>query len=509
MTMWLNAFTNQITMYRLMLYYLLALVLSAVLFSWLGWLPFQPLAVLLSAGFIVAVCWLSNFTLAKLFKVVVNDESVYITSLILTLIITPGAVGHELEFMTLAGLASVLAMASKYLVVFRKQHLFNPATLGVALAALIVGQGATWWVGVGPMMPLVLLGGLLIVKKIQRFDLVISFFAVHITAVAMLGVLNFPDTLLTLWRMAAYSPIFFLSLVMLTEPLTTPPTRKLRMVYGALVGIFYAPNFHIGPWYLSPELALLAGNIFSYAVGYKEKLILQLTAKNKVAADVYDFVFRSPRPLKFKPGQYLEWTLATASPDSRGNRRYFTIASSPTEPELHLGVKFYPKPSSFKQSLVNLSVGSNVVAAQRAGDFTLPSNPQKKLAFIAGGIGITPFRSMVKYLLDTRQRRDVVLFYSAATPTDFAYQEIFDQAQTELGMKTVYTITDTHSANLAWRGRTGHLTAEIIKQAAPDYLDRIFYISGSRGMVEAFAKTLKQLGVKPWHIKKDFFPGYA
>ena len=99
--------------------------------------------------------------------------------------------------------------------------------------------------------------------------------------------------------------------------------------HGALVGFLFSSSIHIVSVYSTPELALLAGNIFAYAVSPKHKFILELKEKILVASDVYDFVFKSDHKLKFKHGQYLEWTLGHDGQDARGIRRYFSIASSP------------------------------------------------------------------------------------------------------------------------------------------------------------------------------------
>lgn len=505
----INNLTNRITMYRLVLYYLMVLLAAAVVVSWIGLIPYNPLAILFSTLFITAVCVAVNMGFARIFSVPVNIESAYITALILALIITPININRPAQFFYLAVLAAVIAMASKYLLAIRKKHIFNPAALAVTAAIYTVSLGASWWVGTLSLAPVILLGGLVLVKKIQRFDLVLSFLLCAFVGIFITQPTDLGNIAPAIWITLVYSPMLFFAFVMLTEPLTTPSTRILRIIYGAGVGILFVPNIHIGWFYSSPELALLIGNIFSFAVSHKEKLILQLKTKTPAASSVYDFVFQAKRPLKFKPGQYLELTLAHKPTDSRGNRRYFTIASAPTEVEVRIGVKFYSKPSTFKQSLRDLNVGDTIIATQRAGDFTLPRNKEKKLAFIAGGIGITPFRSMVKYLVDTNEQRDIVLFYSTATPDDIAYKEVFDQAETQFGLKTLYTVTDPLLPSQLWQGQTGYLTADAIKQAAPDYLDRIFYLSGSRSMVDAFTKTLRQLGVKSWHIKKDFFPGFV
>ena len=116
---------------------------------------------------------------------------------------------------------------------------------------------------------------------------------------------------------------------MLTEPSTTPPARTRRIVYGAVVGALFAPFLHFGRLFLTPELALIAGNLFSYLASPKARYRLKLEAKVQLAPDIYELRFTSDRRIRFRPGQYLEWTLGHSRPDNRGNRRYFTIASSP------------------------------------------------------------------------------------------------------------------------------------------------------------------------------------
>jgi ferredoxin-NADP reductase len=291
---------------------------------------------------------------------------------------------------------------------------------------------------------------------------------------------------------------------MLTEPLTTPPTSLLRIPYGILTGILFAPAIHFGAIYSTPELSLVIGNVFSYFVSPKKKLTLILKDIEKISPDSYDFVFIPDERMSYRPGQYMEWTLGHPYPDNRGIRRYFTLASSPTERELRLGVKFYPSPSSFKRQLLEMKNGDKIIASQLAGDFDLPKNKKKKLVFIAGGIGITPFRSIIKYLVDTEEKRDIVLFYSNRNSTDIVYEEIFSEARGKSGIKTIYAITDPKSS-----GYSGPINIQMIASEAPDYKERYFYISGPRAMIVGFQETLENLGVKESHIKTDFFPGFA
>jgi ferredoxin-NADP reductase/Na+-translocating ferredoxin:NAD+ oxidoreductase RnfD subunit len=498
---------NRITMYRLVLYFLIILLAVAAIFGALGMLPYSPLAIIFSTLFLVVACWIVNIVFAKIFHAQPNTESVYITALILALIITPGLPTDTATIWFLLA-ASVIAMASKYILAASRKHIFNPAAFAVAVTGLALGQYASWWVGGNlPMMAFVIVGGLLVVRKIQRFDLVLAFLAAAAASCILLAPTL--DPLDTIQKLALHTPIFFFAFIMLTEPLTTPPTRSLRIAYGVLVGAIFSPYVHIGPIYSIPELALVVGNVFAYAVSPKRKYMLTLREKREAGSNIYDFAFTPDRALSFRPGQYVEWTLAHARPDGRGNRRYFTIASSPTENDVHLGAKFYDPSSSFKKHLLAMNPGEKILAGQLAGDFTLPRNPEKKLAFVAGGIGITPFRSMVKYLTDMGEKRDVTLFYSNRTNDEISYREIFGEAEAAWGLKTVYAVTDANQPAPAHNGVHGRIDAELIKRTIPDYRERMFYISGTHAMVSTFKKTLAELGIPRTQIKTDFFPGFA
>ena len=425
----IDTFLNKITMYKVVLYYLIILWLIAVVFSFFGLLPYTPIAMAISLGIIVVVAWGANALFAYVFEVPANVESIYITAFILALIVTPAQSATEYIFL---GWAAIIAMASKYIFAIKHKHIFNPAAFAVAVTALTINGTASWWVGTLVMTPFVLVGGLLIVRKIVRTDLTLAFFCVVLATILSFSVFGGGDVWSTLTRALFESPLLFFTFIMITEPLTTPPSWMLQILYGSLVGFLFAPQIHIGSFYFTPEIALLVGNIFSYVVSPKSRLTLKLKAANQLTPDTGEFVFQPDRPLKFRPGQYLEWTLGHKKPDSRGNRRYFTIASSPTESELRLGVKFYPNASSYKTSLADMKIGDRVIASQLSGDFVMPRNKKKKLVFIAGGIGVTPFRSMIKYLVDTKQTRDIAMVYANKSVDDIAYKDFFDQANQDM-----------------------------------------------------------------------------
>jgi ferredoxin-NADP reductase len=140
----------------------------------------------------------------------------------------------------------------------------------------------------------------------------------------------------------------------------------------------------------------------------------------------------------------------------------------------------------------------------------MPEDPAEKIVFIAGGIGITPYRSMIKYLLDTHEKRDVILFYSERKPENFVYRDVFDEAEQRIGIKPVYTVTEAQNMSAGgWSGKSGMISSDMIKSEVPDYFERTYYISGPHPMVSSMQDMLHGLGVPRSKIKTDFFPGYA
>jgi ferredoxin-NADP reductase/Na+-translocating ferredoxin:NAD+ oxidoreductase RnfD subunit len=501
---------NRITTYRLVLYYVIFLVVAAVALSFFGLLPFQPADLVVSVSALVLVCWIANGVLAKVFRAPANTESLYITAFILALIITPRSPSRYLS----AGAAvflwvGVWAMASKYVLTIRRKHIFNPAAFAVALAALTLNQAASWWVGTFAMLPFVVFGGLLVARKIRRFDLVLSFLAAAGAVTLGASLAKRTGVLPATGQLLADTPILFFAFLMLTEPLTTPPARAARILYGATVGLHLSPSLHFGRLYSTPELALLVGNVFSYLMSPRATYVLKLEAATQLAPDIYEFRFSGATTLRFRPGQYLEWTLRHPRPDSRGNRRYFTIASSADEREVRLGVKFYPEASSFKRALLAMKPGDEIVASQLAGEFVLPTNQREKLVFMAGGIGITPFRSMIKHLLDYDEKRPITVLYSNKTAPEIVYADVLEEARKQLGIQTVYTLTDANRVPPDWQGGTGRVDAEMIAKTVPDYRERTFYLSGPRALVVGFEEVLRNIGIPRSRIKTDFFPGFA
>ncbi len=482
---------NQITMYRLMLYFLCFLWAIAGVLIFFNFFNFNLIQLLTSSAILLSACWLTNKFLSRILKVPTNIESFYITAFILILVLSPVEISDFKGYLFL-GLAGFIAMASKYVVNIQGKHLFNPAGFAIVFTALFLNYGASWWIGTPVMIIPILLGGLLIIKKIKRWSLVLSFFTTILIVNLIYSGFDF-----NLKNIFLDAQLFFLSFVMLIEPLTSPTKKIWQITYGILVGVLSVPGVHFINIF-TPEEALLIGNLFSFLVSPKVRTLAKLRQKNELSPGIFEFEFNAEKKFKFEPGQYMEWTLPHQKPDTRGNRRFFTLASSPTEDSLKIGIKFYPNGSSFKKSLLSMNAGDEIMTGQLSGEFTLPKDSHRKLVFLAGGIGVTPYRSIIKFLLDTNQERDIILFYSVKNKTEVVYWDIFKDAQ-KIGVKTILVESE----------KDGSLTSDKIKNEVPDFRERTFYISGPHGMVQTFEDNLSKLGLPKSQIKVDFFPGYA
>ncbi len=497
----IDAFLNRLTMYRLMLYYLEVLFGAAIVFSSIKLLPYKPLNFILPGLYVIGVCYVANQLFASFFKVKPNFESQFITGLILALIIGPLSFLPNIGFLTLAG---VLAMASKYLIAFNKQHIFNPAAFAVFITGILIHQGASWWAGDNIMLPLIIAGGLLVLRKIARLNLVIGFLVA--SSLSMLLLQSNKIKLVELSTYLVNPATLFFTFVMLTEPITSPANKKLRTYFGVFTGIMLIVYQVLLKIPYSMELSLLSANLVGRIVSFSNKYRFELKEKKEIAGEIWEFLFTPVKPIPFIPGQFLEWSLPHPKADNRGYRRYFTIASSPTEKEIMLAVRVPDKASSYKKALVDLKPGDSIYATNLEGEFVLSNKPDTSYVFVAGGIGITPFRSIIRYMLDNDIYHPVTLFYIAHDVEEFVFDELFEKAKKKFGLQIVHVVSEDPPKD--WQGEIGRLTPEMIKKHVPDYKSRIFYLSGPQPMITAYKKLIRDMGVKSANIKTDYFPGY-
>lgn len=500
---YIHIFIDKTTMYMLVLYMLITLATFSLLFGAFGLVAFSFGNQLLSLILIVTVSYLASVVCSLIRKVPANHHSSVITGLIIFFLIAPGSTIYE--YIILAGTVA-FAIVTKYIFVYRKQHIFNAAALAVFLLSLSGLGVAIWWVATPWLFLPLLITGLAVVIKIRRLAMVGSFLLVGFSVFTIEGLYYGDNLVLGTTTFFLSYPALFLGFFMLTEPFTMPPTRYSQIWYGALVGLLSTTSIFKPLITMSPELALLLGNLAVYPLTLKRKLYLEVLAIETIAHNTYEIIFKKPDGMKFKAGQYLEWMVPHPKADARGARRYFTIASSPTEDVLRVALKIPEVSSSYKNRLRTLQPGEVLIASQLAGDFTLPKDTTRKIGMVAGGIGVTPFRSQLQYMADKNERRDTVLFYGNNTIAEIAYGELFTKLGAKIGFKTVYVLAK-ESASPEYE--TGYLSAEIVKWHLGDYKERIWFISGPPNMVNNAKSILQTLGVPRKNIKTDFFPGLA
>lgn len=219
--------------------------------------------------------------------------------------------------------------------------------------------------------------------------------------------------------------------------------------------------------------------------------------------NIFTFYFKPEDPVQYTAGQYTRLTLDHPHPDDRGTRRWFTLSSSPTDEYLTITTKFADKDgSTFKKALRKLKEGSEVDMASPMGDFVLPKLLQTPLIFVAGGIGITPFHSMFRYLSYTDEQRPIKFIYGVRSEDEIIFQKDMDDA----GVHATIVVSEPSAA---WGGERGRITAEMIVGLEQPTEDTLIYLSGPEPMLEALEQDLKKQGIKEEQIVTDFFPGYT
>ena len=214
--------------------------------------------------------------------------------------------------------------------------------------------------------------------------------------------------------------------------------------------------------------------------------------------------FRFPRPaeLNYKAGQFFFVTLKT---DGKELSKHFSFSSSPTE-KTHIEFTKKLSDSDFSTALKALKEGDWARIDAPYGKFTFEGE-HEKIGLLAGGIGITPFKSICRYCTDMSLDTKVTLLYGNRTEKDIAFRKELETLQRQnKNLKAVFTLNETDSE---WKGTTGLITAEMIKKEIPDYNETMFYTCGPPKMVEIMEKLVEQLGVPKKQLKREYFTGYT
>jgi NAD(P)H-flavin reductase len=208
----------------------------------------------------------------------------------------------------------------------------------------------------------------------------------------------------------------------------------------------------------------------------------------------------------FTAGQYF-WVTLLDPPydDEKGPRRHISVVTSPNERGV-LGLCTRLRDSAFKRSLAELPVGAGVDVEQPKGDFLLPTETDKPFVFVAGGIGITVFRSMLLYITEEGLPHRVTLVYSNRDAESTAFlDELQELERRNPNIRLVLTMTDDQS----WDGEKRHIDADLLRDHLDDDLDSYRYlVAGPPAMAESVVEKLEQAGIPEEQIESDRFSGY-
>jgi ferredoxin-NADP reductase/nitrite reductase/ring-hydroxylating ferredoxin subunit len=238
---------------------------------------------------------------------------------------------------------------------------------------------------------------------------------------------------------------------------------------------------------------------------------LTLIGKEKLeGTDITTFRFTKDGYPQHKAGQFAFFPLDSVKDDSKGPVRHFSLASSPTEDVLIISTRI--RKTQYKQQLASLQGGTKVKVSKPQGNFVLHGDNSKPAIFLSGGIGVTPFRSMIKYATDEQLPLKITMFDSNRHPQNILYKDEFDSwALQNKNLKIVYTVTDEQVAAANWSGEHGRIDKSMLhRHVTADEIDNaIFYICGPPGMLRAMQELLqKNLQIHEDRIKFEEFTGY-
>ena len=238
--------------------------------------------------------------------------------------------------------------------------------------------------------------------------------------------------------------------------------------------------------------------------GFRAKLL----SRSSVAEGTMAFHFAKPSEFSFKAGQAADLTLLNPpETDSEGNIRTFSIASPPFEDQLTFATRM--RDTAFKRSLKTAPIGTEINIAPPTGSFTLHKNASKPAVFLAGGIGITPFLSIVRQADHDHLPHKLYLFYSNRRPEDAAFLDILQGLEkTNPKFRLVATMTEMARSGREWKGETGFINGEMLARYLGTLNGPIYYVAGPPPMVAAMRDMVVDAGVDEDDIRTEEFAGY-
>jgi ferredoxin-NADP reductase len=217
--------------------------------------------------------------------------------------------------------------------------------------------------------------------------------------------------------------------------------------------------------------------------------------------DTKSFRFPRPEALNYKPGQFFFVTLRH---EGKELKHHFSFSSSPTEKD-HFEFTKKLSESEYSTALRALKESDWAAIDAPYGQFTFEGE-YERVAMLAGGIGVTPFIGICKYCTDLKLPSKITLVYGNKTENDIAFRKELDQMQTQnQNLKVIHTLNEPPKD---WRGKSGFITADMLKEILPEYNNTMFYICGPPAMVQAMQNTLSKLEIPQTKQKVEYFVGY-
>jgi ferredoxin-NADP reductase len=233
-----------------------------------------------------------------------------------------------------------------------------------------------------------------------------------------------------------------------------------------------------------------------------------LKRRDSLCTGTTGLYFEKPDGFAFKPGQFANFTLdSPVATDAGGSTRTLSIASAPHEKELMVAMRM--RDTGFKRAASALPIGAPFLLEGPYGNLILHKNIARPAVLLAGGIGITPFRSMIRHAAEVGSAYRIFLFYSIRRPEEGAFLgELREIQELNPRFKFIPTITDRAGLPSNWRGELGHITEAMLRKWLPDFQAPIFYIAGPPGMVTSMRQILCDAGVSDDDIRAEEFVGY-
>jgi len=233
---------------------------------------------------------------------------------------------------------------------------------------------------------------------------------------------------------------------------------------------------------------------------------VKLKGHGAVAEGTVKFRFSKPDGFVYQAGQAIDLQLLDPPAEEGQDSRMFSLVSAPFEQELAVAIRM--RDSAFKRALGALPDGAGIGFDGPFGDLTLDGGGRPAV-FIAGGIGITPFMSMLRQAAEERSPQPLFLAYSNRRPEDAAFLDELQQLERQnQRFRLLATMTDMSKSARAWAGETGYVDADKLRRFVGDITAPVYYLVGPPAMVEGMQQTLAAAGIAEEQIRTEEFYGY-